>query len=182
MTDTPAANPPSPFIAAFIRRLSASAKGRGIRALDVACGGGRHAVPLAAAGFAVTGIDFQYDRLVRARSAATERAVHLSLACADLTMMPLPPCHFEVVVVTRYLDRTLFPALRQTLVPGGLLLYETFTEHQLRYPRGPRSRNHLLAPGELRMLVHGMEVLFDEELVAPDAVARIAARKRTENC
>ena len=177
MTDPPATNPPSPFITEFIRRLAASGKARGARALDLACGSGRHALPLAAAGFTVTGIDFQYDLLVRARSSAGERGVRLSLACADLTMMPLPPCHFEVVVVTRYLDRALFPALRQTLVPGGLLLYETFTEHQLRYARGPRSPHHLLAPGELRMLVHGMDVLFDEELVAPDAVARIAARR-----
>jgi tellurite methyltransferase len=144
----------------------------------VACGSGRHALALAAEGFAVTAIDVQYDLLVRARTSANERGVHLSLACADLTSMPLPPCHFELVVVTRYLDRRLLPALRQTLVPGGLLLYETFTEHQLRYPRGPRSRDHLLAPGELRMLVRGMDVLFDEESVAPDAVARIAARRK----
>ena len=86
--------------------------------------------------------------------------------------------HFHVVVVTRYLDRQLFPALRDALVPGGVLLYETFTEHQLRYDRGSRSRDHLLAPGELRTLLRGMDVLFDEEVIAPDAVARVAARRR----
>jgi tellurite methyltransferase len=178
MTDAQAVNPPSAFIERFIRRLAASGKARGARALAVACGSGRHGVPLAAAGFAVTAIDIQYDLLVRARTSAAGRGLRLSLACADLTMMPLPPRHFDVVVVTRYLDRRLFPSLRDTLVPGGLLLYETFTEHQRRYARGPRSRDHLLAPGELRMLVRGMEVLFDEEVVEPEAVARIAAKRR----
>ena len=68
----------------------------------------------------------------------------------------------------------------ERLVPGGVLLYETFTEHQLRYDRGPRSRAHLLAPGELRLRLRGMDVLFDEEVMAPDAVARIAARRRQD--
>ena len=70
------------------------------------------------------------------------------------------------------------PALREALTPGGVLLYETFTEHQRQYDRGPRSSAHLLAPGELRRLVSGLDLLFDEEVMAPDAVARVAARKR----
>ncbi len=152
----------------------------GGRALDVAAGRGRHSLALAAAGFRVTAVELQFDALVQARSAA--RAVGLSLACvcADCTQFPLPRSTFHAVVVTRYLDRDLFPALCDALVPGGVLLYETFTEHQLRYDRGPRSRAHLLAPGELRLRLRGMDVLFDEEVVAPDAVARIAARRRPD--
>lgn len=45
--------------------------------------------------------------------------------------------------------------------------------------RGPTSRAHLLQPGELRMLTRGMNVLFDEEEYLPEAVARIAARRRS---
>ena len=176
MTDSTAANPPSPFIARWAPRLFAEFGSRG-RALDVAAGRGRHALCLATAGFHVTGMDIQVDRLMSARRAAGVANQSLALACVDLTRYALPRARFDVVVVSRYLDRTLFPALRDALVPGGVLLYETFTERQLRHGRGPTSRAHLLRPGELRMLVRGMAVLFDEEMSEPDALARIAARR-----
>jgi len=178
MTDSNRPNPPSPFVQQWIATLGSEFPNG--RAIDVACGRGRHALPLAAAGFHVLGLDIQIDALADARSTAQSRGLALSLACVDLTSMPLPRAHFHVVVVTRYLDRQLFPALRDALLPGGVLLYETFTEQQLRYDRGPRSRDHLLAPGELRTLLRGMDVLFDEEVIAPDAVARIAARRRRQ--
>jgi len=176
MTDSNRPNPPSPFVERWIATLGSEfPQGR---ALDVACGRGRHTLLLAGAGFHVVGLDIQMDALVEARSAAHSRGLAVSLACTDLTLMRLPRAHFHVIVVTRYLDRQLFPALRDALVTGGVLLYETFTERQLRYDRGPRSRDHLLAPGELRALLRGMEVLFDEEVSGPDAVARLAARRR----
>ncbi len=176
MTDSRGATPPSPFIAHWAVRLASIFPGG--RALDVAAGRGRHSLALAAAGFRVTTVDLQFDALVQARASAEARGLTLSCMCADCTQFPLPRNRFHTVVVTRYLDRMLFPALREALVPGGVLLYETFTEHQLRYDRGPRSSAHLLAPGELRLLLRGMDVLFDEEVMAPDAVARIAARRR----
>ena len=152
----------------------------GGRALDVASGRGRHALALAAAGFRVTAVELQLDALVQARASARAAGLALACVCADCTQFPLPRHTFDVVVVTRYLDRDLFPALRESLVPGGVLLYETFTEHQLGYDRGPRSLAHLLAPGELRQRLRGMDVLFDEEVMAPDAVARMAARRRED--
>lgn len=133
---------------------------------------------LARAGFHVTGIDRSLEALLQARTDAREAGHPLDVVCADLTMFPLPRARFELVIVTRYLQRDLFEALRDALVPGGVLLYETFTENQLRYDRGPRSPAHLLRPGELRTRLRGMEVLFDEEITAPDAVARMVARKR----
>ena len=185
MTDSATVNPPSPFIARWAPRLFAEFGPHG-RALDVATGRGRHALCLAAAGLRVTGLDIQLDALMTAgqegRASREGQAGlvgngSLALACVDLTRYPLPRERFEVVVVSRYLDRALFASLREALVPGGILLYETFTERQLQHGRGPRSRAHLLEPGELRMLVRGMYVLFDEEVSEPDALARIAARR-----
>lgn len=141
-------------------------------------GRGRNVPALVHAGFHVTGIDIQIDAIRDAMCTARASNLPLDAICADLTMFPLPPARFELIVVTRYLQRDLFDALREALVPGGVLLYETFTENQLRYDRGPRLRSHLLRPGELRMRLHGMQVLFDEEVTAPEAVARIAARRR----
>ncbi|HUR33985.1 MAG TPA: class I SAM-dependent methyltransferase [Vicinamibacterales bacterium] len=178
MTDSIAHQSPSPFVAQWVSSLAAAAAGsRSRRALDVASGRGRHALALAAAGFHVVAIDLQLDALRFAQMSALARGLTVSFACADLTRLPLPHERFDAVVVTRYLDRRLFPALRESLTPGGVLLCETFTENQLRYDRGPRSRHHLLAPGELRTLVQGLDVLFDEEVSAPEALARIAARR-----
>ncbi len=176
MTDSREATPPSPFIAHWAVRLASMFPGG--RALDVAAGRGRHSLALAAAGFRVVAVDLQFDALMQARAAARARGLAVSCMCADCTQFPLPRRRFHAIVVTRYLDRALFPALCEALVPGGVLLYETFTEHQRRYDRGPRSPAHLLAPGELRLRLRGMDVLFDEEVMAPEAVARIAARRR----
>lgn len=175
MTNAARTNQPSPFVA---RWLASFPPCPDVRALDVACGRGRHSLALARAGYRVVAIDIQLDALRELRAAALAAGLPIAVACADLTRMPLPRNRFGLIVVTRYLDRALFPSLREALVPGGVLLYETFTEHQLRYEKGPRSRAHLLQPGELRRLVPDMDVLFDEEVMGPDAVARIAVRRR----
>jgi hypothetical protein len=83
-----------------------------------------------------------------------------------------------VVVVTRYLQRNLFQILERCLVPRGVILYETFTEGQRALGRGPTSPDHLLKPGELRSAFPRCEVLFYEEVVEPDCLARLVARRR----
>lgn len=175
MTEPNIATPSSPFVAAWVSRLASS--GLSGTALDAASGRGRHAVLMAAAGFDVIAVDIQLEHLGAARALARDADVHISLLCADLTTYPLPESRFDLIVCTRYLDRARFPALCRALSPGGVLLYETFTEYQLRHGRGPRSPEHLLRPGELRTLVAGLEVLLYEEVIEPDALARVVARK-----
>ena len=58
------------------------------------------------------------------------------------------------------------------------MIYETFTVNQRRLGFGPTSPDHLLEPGELRRHFEGFDVLFYEEVDAPEAVARIVARRR----
>jgi tellurite methyltransferase len=129
---------------------------------------------LAAAGYDTFGVDLNLQSLHEAREAVPQ----LHAWCADLTSHPLPRSRFDVVVVARYLQRDLFVALRDAIVPGGVVLYETFTIHQRRLGRGPTSPDHLLQPGELRARFDGFDVLAYEEVSEPDAVARLAARKR----
>jgi tellurite methyltransferase len=151
-------------------RIGASA-----RALDVAAGRGRHAALLARAGFTTFGVDIKLEAL---RSARTQTPA-LRAWCADLTLIMLPHGWFDVVVVTRYLQRNLFEVLKDTTAPGGVVLYETFTSAQRQFGRGPTSPDHLLEPGELRDRFDGFDALFYEEVSGPDAVARIAARRRS---
>jgi SAM-dependent methyltransferase len=170
------ADPPSPFVGEWLRILAPElCEPR--RALDVAMGRGRHSDSLARAGCRVFGVDLSIDAVRDAvrRQAAQHRVVRAW--CADLTGYPLPVERFELVLVTRYLQRDLFRSLQRTLSEGGVLLYETFTTEQRQHGRGPTSPDHLLAPGELRALVNGFDVLFYEEVIAPEAVARVVARK-----
>jgi len=169
---------PSAFVAEWILRLSPD--GPPVRrALDVAMGRGRHALALARAGFRTFGVDLRLDAVRDAMRSASAAGVPLLGWCADLTRTPLPAGRFDVVVVTRYLQRDLFPALRETVVPGGVVLYETFTAAPREHGRGPTSPNHLLEPGELIRLFDGFEVLAYVEELQSDAVARIAARRRS---
>jgi SAM-dependent methyltransferase len=167
---------PSPFVADWARSL-VDMVGAPRRALDIAMGRGRNTLMLAAAGFRAFGVDVRLEALEDARRRARERGLAISAWCTDLTSCPLPRDRFELIVVSRYLQRDLFERLRDALVPGGAILYETFTEAQLALGRGPSSPDHLLQPGELRSYFEGFDILFYEEVVEPDALARLVARK-----
>lgn len=168
---------PSPFIAEWIERV-APGRTAAACALDVAMGRGRHSLLLARAGYLTFGVDITLDAVRDAMAAARAGGAVVHGWCADLTRYPLPSSRFDVVIVTRYLQRDLFPALRAACAPGGVVLYETFTTGQRALGTGPTSPDHLLEPGELRRRFDGFEELFYEEIAAPEAVARIAARRR----
>jgi SAM-dependent methyltransferase len=167
---------PSSFVSEWARAIAPRVRAPH-RALDVAMGRGRHAVALATAGFDVFGVDVDFAAVRDAMVRAARLGLTVHGWCANLTEYPLPTERFELVVVARYLQRDLFPALRDAVVPGGALIYETFTEGQRALGRGPTSAEHLLAPGELRERLEGFEVLCYEEVLQPDALARFVGIK-----
>jgi hypothetical protein len=63
------------------------------------------------------------------------------------------------------------------VTPSGIVIYETFTVGQLVHGVGPKSRDHLLEPGELRDRFEGFEIVSYDEVGVPEAVARLVARK-----
>jgi SAM-dependent methyltransferase len=140
-------------------------------------GRGRHATVLARAGFRTFGVDMAAGAVREAMTRAAAEGLKVAGWCADLTRSALPAARFELVLVTRYLQRDLFASIRDAVVPGGFVLYETFTIHQRTFGVGPRSSDHLLNDGELRARFDDWKVVFYEEVVASEAVARIVARK-----
>ena len=171
---------PSPFVVEWLPRVAALFAGPA-RALDLAMGRGRHARLLAGAGFLTFGVDVTLDAVREAVARARAEGLVVRGWCVDLTEGPLAAGTFDVLLVTRFLQRDLFPSIRDVLKPGGLVVYETFTVHQRRHGRGPTSPDHLLEPGELARHFAGFEVLFYEEVEAPDAVARIVARRTSSS-
>jgi SAM-dependent methyltransferase len=146
----------------------------GATVLDVACGSGRHLRGLAARGHRVTGIDRDGAALAPLQGLG-------ELIVADLEAEPWP-CEgrqFDAVVVTNYLWRPLFPALRQSLAPGGLLIYETFAAGNETVGR-PSRPEFLLQPGELLERSQGLRIVAYEDgfLDAPPRfVQRVVARQ-----
>jgi SAM-dependent methyltransferase len=111
--------------------------------LDVACGHGRHVHWLADAGHRVTAID--RDAALLAPLAGRAATI---VADLEADPWPLPDRTFDAVVVTNYLWRALFSALKAAVTPGGLLIYETFAQAHAALGR-PRRPEFLLRPGEL---------------------------------
>jgi SAM-dependent methyltransferase len=145
--------------------------------LDLASGAGRHATFLAGRGHEVTAVDRDTGLL-----AALAGVPGIAIVVADLegAAWPLPGRRFAGIVVTNYLHRPLFPALLDAIMPGGVLIYETFAAGNERYGR-PSNPDYLLRPGELLEVVRGrMRVLGYEDVFVPvpqsAMVQRICAR------
>ncbi len=134
------------------------------RALDVACGHGRHALWLAAHRLTTIAVDRDADAIRELNEAARERRLPLRAEVRDLEdgSNPFLGSAFDVIVVVHYLHRPLFPALIEALAPDGLLVYETFTRAQATCGK-PTNPDFLLKPGELLDLVRPLEILASRE-------------------
>ena len=167
----------SAFILHWLPRLQ-PVLGTRPRALDLAMGDGRHTRVLAEAGFHAFGVDRDYSRVWQARAGLRASGLDACLWVADLECYPLGDGHFDLVVCSRYLQRSLWSALAALVRPGGFVLYETFTTNQQQYDWGPRSSDHLLIPGgELRAAFDGWDVWTYDERREPAAEAQLVARK-----
>ena len=102
-------------------------------------------------------------------AAATQRQLsHLTVKKVDLERVTeerpeFPANAYDVILVSFYLHRPLFPWLIEALKPHGVLLYETFTiENYIRH-RHPRRWVFCLAPNELLRLTSVLRVLSYDE-------------------
>lgn len=132
----------------------------GARALELACGLGQTALWLAEHGYTVHAIDISLTALRRARAEQVRRGVRgVTFIAADLDTFPLPRTTYDLVVVFRFLDRRLFPAIRACVRPGGLVIYETLNIRQ-RERMSTTCPEHMLQLGELPGYFAGWELLL----------------------
>src|SRR5262249_53864223 len=133
---------------------------------------GRHARWLTSRGHRVTAIDRDADAM-----AALADAAETITADIENDAWPLGGRSFDAVVVTNYLWRPLFPALRAALARSGVLLVETFAVGNETVGR-PRRPEFLLAHGELLSAAEGLRIVAYEDgfLADPERyVQRLAA-------
>jgi SAM-dependent methyltransferase len=134
------------------------------RALDVACGAGRHALLLAERGWRVTAVDASSVAIEILQQRAAERGVSVDARVADLERgeFVIEPDAYDLIVVTCYLQRDLFPALRAGVKVGGVVVavIAMIDDDPQVKPMNPA---FLLKPGELRAEFADWELLHDFE-------------------
>jgi SAM-dependent methyltransferase len=186
-----AAEEPLPDAAGFVRELLPLLPLG--PALDLACGTGRHTLLLASRQQRVTAVDSSDVALeiLEQRAHAAHCAVTyikrddesptrwkgIQLWRADLEKVSLPSQAFSLVLCVNYLQRSLFPQIENALMPGGMLLFETYTVAQLDFEGGPRNPKYLLEVGELRTAFPRLRNLFYRELRAGKGIASLIAQK-----
>jgi SAM-dependent methyltransferase len=120
------------------------------RALDLACGRGRHAIALARRGYAVDAIDISPVGLASARERAGELAIRWTEA--DLYETPLESAAYQVVVWVHFTDEVLVPRVLEALAPGGVLVFAARPRALCRYGPPPGAVAQWFS--SLRTLVH----------------------------
>lgn len=136
-------------------------KNKGV-ALDLACGLGVNALFLAKTGYQVTAIDYSETALIKLSDYAREHDISIETQCADLEITELKDSFYDVVVVSYYLQRSLFPEIFKSLKPGGLLFYQTFSGVCVD-GNGPENPAYRLQQGELLSLCAEHSILYYRE-------------------
>jgi SAM-dependent methyltransferase len=108
--------------------------GADVQVLDLGCGYGRIAVPLAKLGCRVMGLDGSAPQLDRARQAAASAGVSIEFLQQDMRIVPATATRFDVVInmstALGYADDPAgdlhtFRHVREVLRPGGRFLIDT---------------------------------------------------------
>lgn len=123
------------------------------QALDLACGLGANARTLATTGLSTWAWDSSAVAIAKLNTYAQTHSLNLIAQARDVIAQPPETHSFDVIVVTYFLERALFPALCAALRPGGLLFYQTFSHMSPpTHSHGPTNPAFRLAAGELLQL------------------------------
>ncbi|WP_455380527.1 class I SAM-dependent methyltransferase, partial [Acidihalobacter prosperus] len=118
-------------------------------ALDLASGLGANALLMARRGLKVYAWDQSVTAISALDRAAQMERLDLAAEVRDVVLNPPPPETFDVIVVSRFLDRSIAPFLIEALRPEGLLLYQTFGKALVCPGQGPKQNIYRLETGEL---------------------------------
>jgi len=151
--------PPMPWVEELIPAVEEA------RALDLACGTGRNALALAQKGWRVEAVDISPVALQILTEAARETGLsdRIDTELIDLERFTPPPCTYDLILMTNYLDRELIRRTIPALRSGGLYLVETYMEHPDNEKKDANP-DYLLRPGELiEIFRDGFDLLRYEE-------------------
>lgn len=131
-------------------------------ALDLACGLGGNAIFLAQQHLAVTAWDISSIAIAKLAAYADRQGLNINACQQNITPLSLTKSSYDVITVSRFLDRTLSDAIIDALKPGGLLFYQTFNKEKTE-DQGPKNSAFLLDRNEILRLFSSMAVVFYRE-------------------
>jgi hypothetical protein len=88
--------------------------------------------------------------------------LNITVKHIDIHNHVLPKNEFDVIVVNRYLDRSLSNAIIDSLKVDGLLFYQTYTKEKVT-AIGPSNREYLLDRNELLSLFKPLALIAYRE-------------------
>lgn len=161
------------------------------RVLDLGCGAGRNAVPIAARGCPVLGTDIEWSMLEAAARCAQAQGVasHAQWALAPMDRLPVPDRAFDVIVAHGIWNlaasgaefrRALREAARAGRPGAGLFVF-TFSRHTLApdvQPIPGESFVFTQFSGEPQCFLTGHQLLSELGSVGFDALAPLAELNR----
>lgn len=147
------------------------------KALDLACGAGRHALFLAENGWRVTAVDNSAVGIEIARKRAAEKNLQIDFRVADLekSEFEIEENAYDLICDFYYLRRELFAAMKAGVKPGGVIV-STIHIYGKNEPEG----RFLLREGELKEFFADFEILHYHETSATDTDAGEHHRRTAE--
>ena len=137
------------------------------RALDVACGPGRHAIAMARRGWDVDAVDSSAVACEMMRASGVA-GVHIFEADLELEQFRIAPSSYDLIVICCYLQRDLMPAIRAGIRAGGHALMVIPMVDEREGVR-PMNRQFLLNDGELREYFADWTIKHYREGIPADA-------------
>ena len=134
------------------------------RALDLACGAGRHALWLAEHGWQVTAVDSSPAAIEILQQKAQDRGVPVNGVLANLERheFKIERGAYDLIIVVNYLQRDLLGAIRAGIRPRGAVIAVIAVVDDDPGVR-PMNPEYLMRPGELREEFPGWHLLHEFE-------------------
>lgn len=140
----------------FIKKYADLANGT--QALDIACGNGRHSKYLVSLGYKVDALDISSIAISSLSGIDNIEATEV-----DFDTHVLDKNKYDLIVCTYFLERKLFPQIIEALKPNGIILMETFVQHD-NNGRKPTHPTFRLKESELKAYFEKKcELLYIEE-------------------
>lgn len=145
---------------------------KGLRLLDIGCGGGLLCEPMARLGANVTGVDIGAANIEAAQIHATTQDLPITYRCATAESLKEEKGRFDVILNMEVVEHVAHPtdfiaACADLLTPNGIMIMATLNrtrksyalaiigaEYILRWlPRGTHDWHHFITPQELESML-----------------------------
>ncbi|MCM3121889.1 class I SAM-dependent methyltransferase [Mesobacillus sp. AQ2] len=151
---------PNQFIKEQAHRL-----GKGSKIVAFAEGEGRNAVYLALQGHIVTAYDYAENGLNKTNALAERHKVKISTELKNLIHDGVPAEEFDAAFMvfghfSKDDQKTVMDKLISTVKPGGTIMFEVYSEDQVKYGTGgPKTVEMLYDPSDVLEWIKGYKVL-----------------------